>query len=68
MRSLAVAKLNWGKAVERLAAQEVRDSPSLRSMFRHVGGPHRPDFVGVGNFEGMTFDITTSGDTGLLAR
>jgi len=60
-KAASVARLQWGNAVERLAAREIADSPQWRAMFRHVGGPNRPDFVGVGRAAGMTFDITTPG-------
>lgn len=55
----------YGNAVERLVAQDVAASPQLNLMFRHVGGPSNPDFVGFG----LNFDITTPGQVAAhLAR
>jgi hypothetical protein len=54
-----IARANWGKAVERLAADEIVSSPQLRGLFRHVGGAGNPDFVGIGRYGGLNFDSTT---------
>jgi hypothetical protein len=59
--SVSVARLGYGNAVERLVAQQIGESAQLRSVFQHVGGPGRADFLGVGRAAGMTFDITTPG-------
>ena len=53
------AKMKYGKAVEMLAARDIEKTPGLDSLFKHLGGPMKPDFVGVGALEGMRFDITT---------
>jgi RHS repeat-associated protein len=57
-----VARMQYGNAMEGLVAQQVQASPELSQMFRHVGGPNRPDFVGRIGSEavGMTFDVTTT--------
>jgi RHS repeat-associated protein len=55
-----LAKVHYGNAVERLVAQEIRASPSLRRLFEHLGGPNRPDFRGIGDAQGLYFDITTT--------
>ena len=60
-KSVGVARMQYGNAVERLAAKEIRTTPELRSIFEHVGGPRKPDFIGKGAFERMNFDITTPG-------
>jgi hypothetical protein len=57
---LWVRRMNYGKAVERLVAQEIKNSAELREMFRHIGYiSGGPDFQGIGALHGMTFDITT---------
>jgi hypothetical protein len=61
-RSVPVARMQYGNAVERIAAEEIRQSPALHGqLFEHAGGPSRPDFTGVpsGPAAGMNFDITT---------
>lgn len=61
--SSGIAKANYGKAIERVVAQDIRSSPELSQMFEHLSRPGQavPDFAGRGAFEGMTFDITTPG-------
>jgi RHS repeat-associated protein len=61
--STRVAVLNYGKAAERLPAQEIAQTPLHRQLFDYVGGPNQPDFTGVpgGPAAGMNFDITTPG-------
>ena len=49
--------VQYGNAVERLVAQQVRANPQLRQMFRHVGGANNPEFVGRGFWSNMTYDI-----------
>jgi RHS repeat-associated protein len=60
-RSVSVARMQYGNAIERLSAQEIAQSPLHSRLFRHVGGPNQPDFVGTpgGPAQGMNFDITT---------
>jgi RHS repeat-associated protein len=60
-QSVAAARMQWGNAVERLGAQEIRNSPLHSQLFEHVGGPHQPDFIGRGLPVGQNFDITTPG-------
>jgi hypothetical protein len=63
-----VARMQYGNAVERLVAREIRNDPLLRTLFEHTRGPG-PDFRGIGQLQGETFDITTSGQIGAhLAR
>ena len=47
--------------VERLLARDVQRLPFLDELFRHVGGPRQPDFVGRGLWREATFDVTTWG-------
>jgi len=64
-----VARMQYGNAVERLVAREIRRDPTLHALFKHVGGANNPDFIGRGALQGMRFDITTSGEVGShLAR
>ncbi len=57
-----VARLNFGKAIERLVERRIKNDPELKLLFRHVGRNSRSfDFLGVGRFEGLKFDITTPG-------
>ncbi|MGE0454252.1 MAG: RHS repeat domain-containing protein [Vicinamibacteria bacterium] len=70
-RSVAVAKMNFGKAVERGVGQEIRQFQPHQQLFNIAGGPNRPDFTGVpgGPAAGMNFDITTPAQVGAhLAR
>jgi RHS repeat-associated protein len=53
-----VARMGYGKAVERLVRDTIEDS-FLTNMFEHVGGPNKSDFIGRGIFTGLQFDITT---------
>jgi hypothetical protein len=59
--SVEVARMQYGNAVERLAAREISDSPLLSRLFERFGGPNSPDFVGRGAplMWAETFDITT---------
>jgi RHS repeat-associated protein len=54
-----VARMNYGKAVERGTADVIDDSRILGDLFEHVGGPGKPDFIGKGLFKGLNFDVTT---------
>jgi hypothetical protein len=70
-RSVPVARMQYGNAVERLTADEIRRFPLHRQLFDRAGGPSRPDFTGApgGPAAGMNFDITTPGQVGAhLAR
>jgi hypothetical protein len=59
----------YGNALESLVAQQIENSPEYSAMFRSVGGPNNPDFIGIGEAQGMNFDITTPGQVGAhLAR
>ncbi len=61
--SIAVARMQYGNAVERLVAREMGD-PLGQRLVRYTGGPgsgSMPDFVGVGPAQGQMFDITTPG-------
>jgi len=53
--------MQYGNAVERMVAQDIRQSPVNRMLFEHVSKPFQrgPDFVGRGPLQGMNFDITT---------
>lgn len=42
-----------------MTAQQIRQSTFDSLLFKHVGGPSRPDFVGRGLIGGVNFDITT---------
>ena len=53
-------KIMYGNALERLVAEDIESSPDMRSLFEHVGGPNNPDFRGVGDAQGLFFDITTT--------
>jgi hypothetical protein len=60
--SAGMARLQYGNALERLVVAEISADPDLLGqMYRPVGGPSNPDFVGVGIYDGMNFDITTPG-------
>jgi hypothetical protein len=55
-RGIAIAQ--YGNALERLVAREIRDDSLLQSIFRHNTG-NGPDFFGQGTLQGQIFDITT---------
>ena len=57
----SIARMQYENAVERMVGEKIGDSPILRNLFRHVGGPNKPDFIGRGIFNGLQFDITTPG-------
>ena len=58
-RSYGLAFKQYGNAVERLVAIEIEADPMLDSLYTHIGGANKPDFIGKGIFGGMNFDITT---------
>lgn len=55
----AIARMQYGNAVERMVAQRVEHTP-FNYFFEYVGGPSNPDFIGKGIFSGITFDITSN--------
>lgn len=60
----SVARMNFGKAVERLVAARIEQDPNLKTLFKYVGKQKNTfDFLGIGRFEGLKFDITTPGQT-----
>lgn len=57
-----VARLSFGKAIERLVERRIKNDPELNLLFRHVGRNSKSfDFLGIGRFEGLKLDITTPG-------
>jgi hypothetical protein len=62
-----LAEASYGKAVERLVARYIRETPDLRTMFHYTGrtrGPggrfmSSPDFVGMEPGRTRLLDITT---------
>jgi hypothetical protein len=57
-----VAIMQYGNAVERLAAREIaRDPQGLGILFEHNLTGRGPDFFGRGTFQGQIYDITTPG-------
>jgi hypothetical protein len=56
-RNPALARANYGKALENMVAARVRNSRVLSSKFRRVGNADNPDFVGRGIFSGINYDI-----------
>lgn len=56
----SLARLQYGNAIERMVAQQIKETPVISSLFQHVGGPNNPDFGGIGLFNGLNFDITTN--------
>jgi hypothetical protein len=67
-RSPAVGRMFYGHAVERLVAQDIAVSPTLSGLFRYVGGARNPDFVGIGRYAGLDFDMTTNTARQVLAH
>jgi RHS repeat-associated protein len=65
-REVWLANMQYGNAVERLAAREIRDSELHSQLFKHLGGPNNPDFIGQpgSRAAGMNFDITTPAQVG----
>ena len=58
-QSVGIARMQYGNAVERMVANQIENTPSLKRMFDYVGGPNATDFTGVGRFQGLNWDITT---------
>jgi RHS repeat-associated protein len=61
---------SYGKALERLINQAIRNDPQLSPYFEYTADPRRharagekrPDWVGRGPLEGMQFEVTTERD------
>ena len=49
----------YGRAVERLVGTEAQESMQASQFLNYVGKGPGPDFIGVGPYTGMRFDITT---------
>jgi len=57
-----VARMNFGKSLERLVAMRIGEDHELKLLFKHVGRNRNSfDFLGIGRFQGLKFDITTPG-------
>ena len=54
-----LSKMAYGNALERLVAQDIRNSSALSELFEYVGGPNKPDFRGIGAAQGLFFEVTT---------
>lgn len=66
-RLARIAPMQYGHALERMVAEELRTDPILRTMFDPVGiGRRGPDIVGIGPARGLRFDITTSSPQTIL--
>ena len=59
-RSLGIARMQFGNAVEAKVAQYWLDDPLAKQMLEYTGSGPGPDFTGVGHAEGQTFDISTA--------
>ncbi|MCL4806706.1 MAG: hypothetical protein KJ062_02755 [Thermoanaerobaculia bacterium] len=57
-----IARMNFGKAVERRLRDRVAQDPVYGQMFQHVGGANQPDFVGKPGCEtfGKMYEVTTA--------
>lgn len=58
--SSSVARMEYGNAIERMVSQQIKETPVISGLYKHVGGPNNPDFIGTGLFNGLEFDITTN--------
>lgn len=58
--SSSVARMEYDNAIERMVAQQIKETPVISGLYKHVGGPNNPDFIGTGLFNGLKFDITTN--------
>jgi RHS repeat-associated protein len=64
-----VARLSYGKAVERLVSRKIRGDPLLRTLFDPAGiGRRGPDILGIGPAHGLRFDITTASPRAVAAH
>ncbi|MCP4591368.1 MAG: hypothetical protein GY842_11525 [bacterium] len=60
-RFAGVARMNYGKAIERMVREEIFSDPLLDQLFNPAGiGARGPDVLGKGPTAGLMFDITTS--------
>lgn len=57
-----LARAVFGKAVEGLVRNRIRDNPEYDALFKPLGGANRPDFIGRqgSRAEGSVFEITTA--------
>ncbi|MBI3839916.1 MAG: hypothetical protein HY288_18490 [Planctomycetia bacterium] len=60
-----IARMQFGRALEKLVGNRVETDPILGTLFDYTGRTAGPDFVGIGRFEGLIFDITTPGQAAL---
>jgi hypothetical protein len=60
--ALKLAKIAYGRALEKMVAEAIADNFALNQYFEYQGGANNPDFVGKGPLEGLSFDITTESD------
>lgn len=49
----------YGRALERAVARTIGMSDRLSSLFRYKGDSPGPDFVGMGDAAGLSFEVTT---------
>ena len=57
-----IARMHFGNALERMVARRIKGDSDLSLLFEHVGrNPNTFDFLGIGRFKGLRFDITTPG-------
>jgi RHS repeat-associated protein len=57
-----LARIAYGKTLEKMVAEDLKKDPRTRPYFEYVSefsGAYKPDFVGHGPLEGVSFDITT---------
>jgi hypothetical protein len=59
LRNPSIARMRFGYAVERLVAARFQADRELRRLFEYDGGSGMPDYVGIGRFKGLTFELTT---------
>jgi hypothetical protein len=58
-----IARLSFGKAIERAVADRISREAGLSRLFVHVGRQRGSfDFLGIGRYEGLKFEITTPGE------
>jgi hypothetical protein len=64
-----LAPASYGKAVERLTAQYIREDAALTSVFRYQSKPFKstPDFLGIEGYNLRSLDITTANSIGVHA-
>ncbi|MCK6576372.1 hypothetical protein L6V77_35440 [Myxococcota bacterium] len=59
-KSRWLAKMFYGTALERATMKAIQNDSTLSTMFRHIGGAFQPDFIGLGQYAGLSFDVTTT--------